>query len=34
MTANGLRLGVVRVFGEEVVGTTNAYLEIRTSNLL
>jgi hypothetical protein len=30
VSANGLRLGVVRVFGEGFVGKTNAYLETRT----
>lgn len=30
MPYNGLRLGVVLVFGEEFVGKTNAYLETRT----
>jgi hypothetical protein len=30
ITPNGLRLGVVRVFGEAFVGKTNAYLETRT----
>jgi hypothetical protein len=34
MTHNGLRLGVVRVFGEGFVGKTNAYLETPHSILL